>query len=178
MRHLIYVNILMMLMDITLLGTEYANLYSIQITFKGTLYSVKLQLEFAILNQLMSLNQNGGSSDPNGATVTATHTGAGGVALETFRGKEENGDGSNLPYGYAVFAERMHKSRSGAEAEEEVGISKTTRIDVHVEHVDDSKKDEQIEERGRTEVKIVSGMGSGRTKSETSSEIEFASAGY
>jgi len=35
MRNLIYVNVLLILMDITLLCTEYANLYEIQIALKG-----------------------------------------------------------------------------------------------------------------------------------------------
>ena len=55
MLHLIYVNIFIILMDIALLCTEYANLYEIQITFKGAVYSVKLRLEFVVLNQLRSL---------------------------------------------------------------------------------------------------------------------------
>jgi hypothetical protein len=55
MIHLILVNILIILMDITLLGTEYANEYSIETTYKSTLYSIKLKLEFAILNRLRAL---------------------------------------------------------------------------------------------------------------------------
>jgi hypothetical protein len=55
MVHLILVNILMIVMDCTLLGTEYANEYSIETTYKSTLYSIKLKLEFAILNRLRSL---------------------------------------------------------------------------------------------------------------------------
>jgi hypothetical protein len=55
MIHLIVVNVLMILMDITLLGTEYANEYSIEMTYKSTLYSIKLKLEFAILNRLRAL---------------------------------------------------------------------------------------------------------------------------
>ena len=55
MIHLIFVNILIILMDITLLGTEYANLYSIETTYKSFLYSIKLKLEFAILNRLRNL---------------------------------------------------------------------------------------------------------------------------
>lgn len=53
--HLICVNVLIIVMDITLLGTEYANQYSIETTYKSTLYSVKLKLEFAILNRLRAL---------------------------------------------------------------------------------------------------------------------------
>lgn len=55
MFHLILVNILMILMDLTLLGTEYANQYSIETTYKSTLYSIKLKIEFSILNRLRTL---------------------------------------------------------------------------------------------------------------------------
>lgn len=55
MLHLIYVNLVVILMDIALLCMQYANLYEIQITFKGALYSIKLRLEFTVLNQLRSL---------------------------------------------------------------------------------------------------------------------------
>jgi hypothetical protein len=55
MLHLIYVNLVVILMDIALLCTQYANLYEIQITFKGALYSIKLRLEFTVLNQLRNL---------------------------------------------------------------------------------------------------------------------------
>jgi hypothetical protein len=52
MIHLIAVNILIIIMDITLLGTEYADQYQIQTTYKGALYSIKLVMEFSILEQL------------------------------------------------------------------------------------------------------------------------------
>ena len=55
MRHLTFVCIMIILMDITLLGTEYANQYEIETTYKSTLYSIKLKLEFAILNRLRNL---------------------------------------------------------------------------------------------------------------------------
>ncbi|EKG09274.1 hypothetical protein MPH_13710 [Macrophomina phaseolina MS6] len=55
MTHLIFVNVLIILMDMTLLGTEYANQYHIETTYKSTLYSVKLKMEFAVLNQLRSI---------------------------------------------------------------------------------------------------------------------------
>jgi hypothetical protein len=68
MLHLILVNILMILMDITLLGTEYANEYSIETTYKSTLYSIKLKLEFAILNRLRALVKSQHQSTLSGET--------------------------------------------------------------------------------------------------------------
>ncbi|KAL1641098.1 hypothetical protein SLS58_006372 [Diplodia intermedia] len=53
-RHLIYVNVVVVVLDVVLLGTQFANLYRVQTTFKPFVYSVKLKLEFAILNRLIA----------------------------------------------------------------------------------------------------------------------------
>jgi len=57
MVHLIYINVIIILLDLSLLATEYAGHYEIQTIYKGALYSVKLKLEFRILNQLVELTQ-------------------------------------------------------------------------------------------------------------------------
>ncbi|KAH6668415.1 hypothetical protein B0J14DRAFT_163487 [Halenospora varia] len=56
-KHLICVNILVILMDFTLIGIELGGQYVIETTYKSAMYSVKLKLEFAVLNQLRSLVQ-------------------------------------------------------------------------------------------------------------------------
>jgi hypothetical protein len=58
MTHLIYVNILIIILDITILGLEYAGLYDIQTAYKGLVYSVKLKLEFSILSRLVELTKS------------------------------------------------------------------------------------------------------------------------
>ena len=50
---LFYINMLIIMMDLSLLGLEYANLYILEIIIKGAVYSVKLKLEFAILGKLV-----------------------------------------------------------------------------------------------------------------------------
>ncbi|KAH8745924.1 hypothetical protein F5883DRAFT_398549, partial [Diaporthe sp. PMI_573] len=57
MKHLIFVNVIVILMDFTLLGTVFGNMYAIETTYKSALYSIKLKLEFPILNQLRNLVQ-------------------------------------------------------------------------------------------------------------------------
>lgn len=94
MRHLIDINVLLILMDVALLCTEYANLYEIQIALKGkrsayhlvyvfifftdvnclntgAVYSVKLRLEFAILNQLIGIASGGLRTATSAASITA-----------------------------------------------------------------------------------------------------------
>jgi hypothetical protein len=57
MKHLIWINVVIILLDLTILATEYSGLYEIQVMYKGALYSAKLKLEFYILNQLVSLTK-------------------------------------------------------------------------------------------------------------------------
>ena len=56
-RKLLYqlftINILIILMDISLLAVEFANLYIIETTYQGVVYSIKLKLEFAVLGKLV-----------------------------------------------------------------------------------------------------------------------------
>lgn len=80
MTHLTYVNIFIVILDITILGLEYSGLYSIQTAYKALVYSVKLKLEFSILARLVELTQGtiGSSSD--------ACSGHGTMALETFDG--------------------------------------------------------------------------------------------
>jgi hypothetical protein len=50
---LFYINMIIIMMDLSLLGLEYANLYVLETAIKGMVYSVKLKLEFAILGKLV-----------------------------------------------------------------------------------------------------------------------------
>ncbi len=55
MMQLIWINSIIIAMDIVLLGMEYSANYEIEATLKAMVYSIKLKLEFAVLNQLMTL---------------------------------------------------------------------------------------------------------------------------
>lgn len=52
MWRLIYINVAIILMDIAVLVLQYMDLYDVQVMFKDAVYSLKLKLEFVILNQL------------------------------------------------------------------------------------------------------------------------------
>ncbi|PVH69349.1 integral membrane protein, partial [Cadophora sp. DSE1049] len=66
LHHLIYVNIAIILMDSALLGLEYSGHTEIQTAFKPMLYSIKLKLEFSILNKLIAVIR--------GSSETGSHT--------------------------------------------------------------------------------------------------------
>lgn len=55
LTHLILVNILVLVFDATLLGTEYSGNFEIQTTYKPAIYSIKLKIEFSVLNRLISI---------------------------------------------------------------------------------------------------------------------------
>ena len=55
MTQLIWINLIIIGMDVCLLVMEYSNIYEIEATLKAMVYSIKLKLEFAVLNQLMTL---------------------------------------------------------------------------------------------------------------------------
>ncbi|KAJ5092307.1 hypothetical protein NUU61_007177 [Penicillium alfredii] len=57
MLHLIYVIIIVALLDISILALEYAGRFTAQTAVKALVYSVKLKLEFDILNRLADLVQ-------------------------------------------------------------------------------------------------------------------------
>src|SRR3569833_3839484 len=59
MKHLVLVNINIVVLDITILGLEYAGQIQLQTAYKGLVYSVKLKLEISILNRLVELTTGG-----------------------------------------------------------------------------------------------------------------------
>ncbi|KAL8676561.1 MAG: hypothetical protein Q9186_006926 [Xanthomendoza sp. 1 TL-2023] len=62
MMQLIWINSIIIAMDVVLLGMEYSYYYEIEATMKAMVYSIKLKLEFAVLNQLMTLANSSVSS--------------------------------------------------------------------------------------------------------------------
>ncbi|KAJ4342352.1 hypothetical protein N0V95_006947 [Ascochyta clinopodiicola] len=81
--HLIYVNILVMLLDFSIVGLEFANLFEVQTSWKPLVYSVKLKLEFSILNRLVELTRSARSGDSRSYSNAGR---SGGVALGTMKG--------------------------------------------------------------------------------------------
>jgi hypothetical protein len=72
--------VVIILLDITVLALEYSNLYDIQTSYKALTYSVKLKLEFSILNRLVELTKSTRSSTFNQSN------GPEALSLNTFKG--------------------------------------------------------------------------------------------
>ncbi|KAH7345956.1 hypothetical protein BKA66DRAFT_377810, partial [Pyrenochaeta sp. MPI-SDFR-AT-0127] len=52
LTHLILVNVVVVALDITLVAVQFSGHYEIQTTYKTAVYSVKLKMEFSVLNRL------------------------------------------------------------------------------------------------------------------------------
>ena len=62
--NLIYINVFIIAMDIAVINIEYAHLNELQHFFKACVYSVKLKIEFVVLNQLLELMQKRNAGQP------------------------------------------------------------------------------------------------------------------
>ncbi|KAK4144815.1 uncharacterized protein C8A04DRAFT_11231 [Dichotomopilus funicola] len=94
MTHLIAVNVTVVVLDVTILGLEYSGLYDVQTSYKALVYSIKLKLEFSILNRLVEVTRGRGDDFvfTDGSSSYA-RTGAGsGVRRESLdaRAKRKN----------------------------------------------------------------------------------------
>jgi hypothetical protein len=57
MVHLILINIVIIALDISILVLQYTNHYDLQTAWKPLVYSIKLKMEFSVLNRLVELSQ-------------------------------------------------------------------------------------------------------------------------
>lgn len=68
-HHLIFSNLLVIVLDAVLLGIQFASFFNLQGSFKPLVYGIKLKVEFAILNRLVLTVQRErqGSGDGSGS---------------------------------------------------------------------------------------------------------------
>ncbi|PWY87536.1 hypothetical protein BO70DRAFT_385817 [Aspergillus heteromorphus CBS 117.55] len=60
---LLAINVLVLLLDVAVVGIQYAGFYSIQVMLKPVAYSVKLKLEYTILGRLVSVVEGAKAQD-------------------------------------------------------------------------------------------------------------------
>lgn len=58
-RHLIWVNVFIILLDVPIICLQYTGFYDLQTAYKAFVYSVKLKMEFQILNKLVEMTRVG-----------------------------------------------------------------------------------------------------------------------
>ncbi|KAF2850613.1 integral membrane protein [Plenodomus tracheiphilus IPT5] len=129
MNHLIYVNVIVILLDVSILGLEFADLYEIQTAWKPLVYSVKLKLEFSILGRLVQLAKKARSGNSYTNPRNAEHSG--GLALaELNQSQTRRRDGDmGLRSHYKVHV-GGGKSKDDAAPPQESTVIKTTEVQV------------------------------------------------
>ncbi|KAF5843962.1 hypothetical protein GGP41_002285 [Bipolaris sorokiniana] len=78
LAHLIFVNVMVVALDVTLLAVQFSGHYEIQTTYKTAVYSVKLKIEFSVLNRLVQF-------------VTNKRSISGSIHLKTFTSSKKTG---------------------------------------------------------------------------------------
>jgi hypothetical protein len=136
--HLCSVNVVIVIMDIALLVVEYQDHYLIQQGLKVVVYSIKLKLEFLVLDRLVEFVQHRGGS--NNTPNSGHHTGRF-VELSGSRPKTTDKRSTKMPEAIhmehlntATVASRQSHSHEGEDGQ----IKVTTRIDVDGYVVDDN----------------------------------------
>lgn len=164
-RHLLLVNVIIILLDIPILALEYADLYDLQTAYKAIVYSVKLKLEFNILNQLVDMSY---THDTYGSRSNGRGTGNGNatgvsVHLDTF-----NGDDNAISHQAHAYTgdngAEFAKGKGG-----NIGIMRSTEITMK-----SVQREERCESLG--DKSISTGDNGGLSKS--SSEINLATRGF
>ncbi|KAH6874293.1 hypothetical protein B0T10DRAFT_533028 [Thelonectria olida] len=178
-KHLILVNVLIILLDITILGLEYANQYEYQTAYKCFVYSTKLKLEFTILNRLVEMTTGNkdirsGSRSRNNITLSKTS-----IAPKTLIDEadgEPTGGVSYLAYargGGEGSNDRVQMSST----QDDNRVMMTTEIIVHrAERRDDETSICRMSSADST-IGVAKAF-HGKTMSKASSEIDLATHGF
>lgn len=174
-RHLLLVNVIIILLDIPILILEYADFYDFQTAYKAIVYSIKLKLEFNILNRLVEMAN---SNDLSGLRSQGPGTDTAAVIhLNTFNGGASGGNVSHRAYTHGGENGDTRGWKTGGLSMNN-GIMRSTEITVDgVERGEDDN--EGIERRsmgtGEFHYRTTNGMG-GLSKS--SSEVNLATRGF
>jgi hypothetical protein len=174
MNHLIYVNIFVILLDFTILGLEFASLYEIQTAWKPLVYSIKLKLEFTILNRLVDLTRNGRSGNSYSHSRTGQQNE--GVALSTLRKtapQRSMAQGVDEPMQYEVHVGRGATAQNPLDAQKRE-VKMTTEIQIQTQ--DRRRSNASLAESGTeilAESKKSQGIETGSASS-VSSEVNYA----
>ncbi|KAH6886818.1 hypothetical protein B0T10DRAFT_563054 [Thelonectria olida] len=174
MNHLVFVNILIMVLDVTILGLEYANQYEYQTAYKAFVYSTKLKLEFSILNRLVEMTSGAknASSGPRSRThhTTVNNTN---IPMETFASEA---GGKTATVSYQAYATADIERGQVPVARHSTGVMMTTEITLHR----DEGQDDGIRSI-RRDSSADSATGAAKTcdgESKTSSEVHLATRGF
>ena len=183
--NLIYLHIFIIILDLALLATEYANLFMIQTVFKAAVYSLKLRFEFVVLNQLMDYVQGRTSTVELGNSASNADGGAGAGGASRRGGvnsiplnsiKDASSDSPPVVVvkggsSYSVFASKGLGSQ--VDTRNVDGVLRTT--EVHVVHDSPKSSEEELEEGAgvghASPHEIYAGHGHGHGQAMTTNDL-------
>jgi uncharacterized protein YhhL (DUF1145 family) len=179
MNHLIYVNILIILLDVTILGLEYADQYQYQTSYKAFVYSTKLKLEFTILNRLveMTTGNKDGSSGPRSHTAGTTTGTRTAIPLDNFISNITDKPPGDVSYeAYAMGGEDRPQNRPEPRDDE---VVMTTEVIIQRE----DREDDGMSIGGKSSTGTTIGTSKNNHfdmdgLSKSSSEVHLASRGF
>jgi len=175
MGHLIYINILIIFLDITLLATEYANLFEIEGIYKATVYSIKLLLEFSILNQLMEVAQGGASVSGTNPESLRSGTKTREIAPGALGSRNRYSNAHTLESGFSISSARRKSAPNDCKVD---GVMKTTEISIHSTHHSSSEDKSSTEFLENANNIQQAPPNAKQAELSSSSEEEFAKMGY
>lgn len=178
MNHLIFVNIIIIILDTTVLGLEYANQFEYQTAFKSFAYGAKLKLEFTILNKLVEMTTEG--TDMSSGRRTHNTGNKSNIPLDTFISDAGARTGDGHTYQAYAMGGRKELSEAGnhpySHAASERGVMKTTEVIVQSKNRRDS--DSESGNRRLSMASSIERNANAEPTSKTSSQIHLATRGY
>lgn len=166
MQHLIYISAALIVLDLVLVCLQYAGQYEIQTSLKPAVYSIKLKLEFNILNQLLQVSQHASQNSKSYGThhdnvEQFVHT----ATIEMPKNNEGiNPTAKSFAYGDSISLVDMQGQ----------GVMKTTEVIIEREEYPTRNS---ISERTDDQGALEAGKVSGRL-SASSSQVQLAESGY
>ncbi|QPC79037.1 hypothetical protein HYE68_009789 [Fusarium pseudograminearum] len=177
MNHLIYVNILIILLDITILGLEYADQYQYQTSYKAFVYSTKLKLEFTILNRLveMTTGNKDASSGPRSNTAGTSTGNRTGIALDNFISNNCDKPPGDISYrAYVMGGEEGQPQRAPRNDE----VVMTTEVIIRREDREDDGMSIGVKSSAASTTSRNHHYENDTSLSKSSSELNLASRGF
>jgi hypothetical protein len=177
LKNLILVNILVIILDTTILVLEFANLYNFQISYKPFAYSVKLKLEFTVLNRLVELTAGGRDPHANGHGESSSGSSGGrnnsdaSDILDNFNSNKSICGGSYRAYARGGCNENWPQS-TPSEVENGNVVMMTTAITVRREKVHDT----EIKSKKSSEEKPSADSASGTSNDTSERSTERSSS--
>lgn len=174
MMHLIYVNIIVILLDISIVSLEFAGQFDIQTAWKPLVYGTKLKLEFSVLNKLVDLLQGPKSASSVARSRAATYNHH---EVELQRLARQNNETEAGGSRDAVrIGTREGESQDQKRYQRGSSMTKTTELTIH-QNDDSSRVRNSLYSTGSAEVEPTARGEVRECVSSASSEVQFANRG-